>query len=77
LFDFYLVATSPADQQRTAVNSPASVQDNYEAMTPTQATVNQQQVATTNFSSKIKQNFSFNKFNFFRFRYSNSTDCLC
>jgi hypothetical protein len=54
LFDFYLVATSPADQQRTAVNSPASVQDNYEAMTPTQATVNQQQVATTNFSSKIK-----------------------
>ena len=40
-----IVATSPADQQRTAVNSPASVQDNYEAMTPTQATMNQHQVA--------------------------------
>ncbi|CAF1392208.1 unnamed protein product [Adineta steineri] len=49
-------ATSPADQQRTAVNSPASVQDNYEAMTPTQASINQQQqqqqqqVAATNFN---------------------------
>ncbi len=32
------------------MNSPASVQDNYEAMTPTQASVNQQQVATTNFN---------------------------
>jgi hypothetical protein len=47
-----LVATSPADQQRTAVNSPASVQDNYEAMTPTQASMNQQQVAATNFNGK-------------------------
>jgi hypothetical protein len=55
LFDFYLVATSPADQQRTAVNSPASVQENYEAMTPTQASVNQQQIATTNFPSKTKE----------------------
>ncbi|CAF3737697.1 unnamed protein product, partial [Rotaria sordida] len=44
-------ATSPTDQQRTAVNSPASVQDNYEAMTPTQTSINQQQVATTNFNS--------------------------
>lgn len=35
-FRFPLVAASPADQQRTAVNSPASVQENYEAMTPTQ-----------------------------------------
>jgi len=41
-------ATSPADQQRTAVNSPASVQDNYEAMTPTQTSVNQQQIAAAN-----------------------------
>lgn len=49
-----LVATSPADQQRTAVNSPASIQDNYEAMTPTQATMNQQQqVATNNFTGKF------------------------
>lgn len=41
--DLFLVATSPADQQRTAVNSPASVQDTYEAMTPTPTTLNQQQ----------------------------------
>ena len=41
--DLFLVATSPADQQRTAVNSPASVQDTYEAMTPTPTTMNQQQ----------------------------------
>jgi hypothetical protein len=34
------------------VNSPASVQDNYEAMTPTQASINQQQVAATNFNGK-------------------------
>jgi len=34
------------------VNSPASVQDNYEAMTPTQASINQQQIAATNFSGK-------------------------
>mgnify|MGYP002378239119 FL=1 len=40
------VATSPIDQQRTAVNSPASVQDNCEAMTPTQHSLNQQ-ISTT------------------------------
>jgi len=56
-----LVATSPADQQRTAVNSPASVQENYEAMTPTQASVNQQQIATANLNSKINE-FSFSFF---------------
>jgi hypothetical protein len=53
----FLVATSPADQQRTAVNSPASVQDNYEAMTPTQASVNKQQIATANLNSKIREFF--------------------
>lgn len=51
---FFLVATSPADQQRTAVNSPASMQDNYEAMTPTQASMNQQQLATNNLNGMIQ-----------------------
>ena len=55
-----VVATSPIDPQRTAVNSPASVQDNYEAMTPTQASMNQQQIATTNFNSKQKTASLFN-----------------
>ncbi|CAF1483684.1 unnamed protein product, partial [Adineta steineri] len=32
--------TPISDQQRTAVNSPASVQENFEAMTPTPTTVN-------------------------------------
>jgi len=39
------------------VNSPASVQDNYEAMTPTQASVNKQQIATANLNSKIREFF--------------------
>ena len=54
----FLVATSPAEQQRTAVNSPASMQDNYEAMTPTQASINQQQIAATNFNGRVKHMFS-------------------
>jgi hypothetical protein len=37
------------------VNSPASIQDNYEAMTPTQTSINQQQqIATTNLNGKLK-----------------------
>lgn len=56
---FVLVATSPIDQQRTAVNSPASMQDNYEAMTPTQASMNQQQVATPNFNGKSRPKLQF------------------
>ena len=66
---FFLVATSPADQQRTAVNSPASVQDNYEAMTPTQTSMNQlqqQQIAVTNFNGKNKEKFALN-IRFFNF----------
>jgi hypothetical protein len=31
---------SPFDQQHTAVNSPSSVQENFEAMTPTPTTIN-------------------------------------
>jgi MAD (mothers against decapentaplegic) family protein 2/3 len=31
---------SPSDQQSTAVNSPSSVQENFEAMTPTPTTIN-------------------------------------
>ena len=49
---FSPVATSPIDQQRTAVNSPASTQENYEAMTPTPATINQQTVAANHFNGK-------------------------
>ena len=45
-----LVATSPLDQQRTAVNSPASLQDNYEAMTPTPSNINQTMVTTAQFN---------------------------
>lgn len=43
-------ATSPNDQQRTAVNSPASVQDNYEAMTPTPMTINQPVIPVNQFN---------------------------
>lgn len=46
-----LVATSPNDQQRTAVNSPVSIQDGYEAMTPTQTTINQTIVPQNHFNS--------------------------
>jgi len=37
------------------VNSPASIQDNYEAMTPTQTSVNQQQIAAANLNGNIKR----------------------
>ncbi len=37
------------------MNSPASIQDNYEAMTPTQTSVNQQQIAAANLNGNTKR----------------------
>jgi hypothetical protein len=63
--DIFVVATLPVDQQRTAVNSPASIQENYEAMTPTPANINQQSMAVAQLNGTIitiisQDNFIFN-----------------
>ena len=54
-----LVATSPLDQLRTAVNSPASMQDNYEAMTPTPNNTHQSMATTAQFNGTVSLLISF------------------